>query len=140
MKMRKDKYFYRILGVILSLYLFACETRKPPFNRDYNNMLGVLTTLGPKRMSHAYNHSLLKMNRNYSDCIPECPRVDIWQYQYKPKNKAIIYDKKPISTLKKHWKIKDEVYSEFITYNRYVFIVCRRIGSYVVFYANFKYT
>ena len=106
--MRKEKYFYRILGVILSLYLFACETRKPPFNRDYNNMLGVLTTLGPKRMSHAYNHSLLKMNRNYSDCIPECPRVDIWQYQYKPKNKAIIYDKKPISTLKKHWKIKDE--------------------------------
>ena len=98
-------YFFNL---VLFFFLYSCQTPEPPFNRDYNNFLGFVKLVGPDRLSHAYNHSLLKMERNNSDCVPDCPAIDVWQYLFKDSNGKIITDSKPISTRKEHWKIKDE--------------------------------
>jgi hypothetical protein len=61
------------------------------------------------RFKSAYRHSNIRANRNSSDCKPDCPKVDVWKYVYKPNgyNKAITAGR-PISTQKKFWKSKNE--------------------------------
>ncbi len=91
----------------------------PPLHSDnkkekINRLLPILASLPIQskifeRFSSAYKHSNLKNTRVSSDCKPDCPKVDIWQYAYKPVGKPnIIIDSKPISTRKAHWKTDSE--------------------------------
>lgn len=62
-----------------------------------------------KATSRAYDHSLLRSFRGRSDCQPDCPKVDIWQYAYQAKpGLPVELSKKPISTQKIYWKVPFE--------------------------------
>lgn len=56
----------------------------------------------------ALEHSIIKGFRGKFDCQPECPKVDIWQYQFKGKDGTIITDTKPIATREENWKVPFE--------------------------------
>ena len=56
-----------------------------------------------------YNHSIVRSFRKQSDCQPDCPKVDIWEYQYKdPDTNTIITSTKPIATQRQYWKLKEK--------------------------------
>lgn len=86
----------------------SCQSNKAPFDRRYNGWVPLAKAFGPKRFKEAYDHTLLKMERNSSDCQPDCPRIDAWKYLYKDSNGKLIESSKPISTKKKHWKVEEE--------------------------------
>lgn len=73
-----------------------------------NPFLGLWAGFSPGTET-VYNHSLTHSWRGQSDCQPNCPLVDVWQYQYQPDpNKALITDNKPIATRKEYWKVPFE--------------------------------
>lgn len=53
--------------------------------------------------TNVYNHAILRNWRGKSDCQPECPKADVWQYQYGTETSP-----QAIATLKKHWKVPFE--------------------------------
>ncbi|MDA0713334.1 MAG: hypothetical protein O2897_05055 [bacterium] len=62
-----------------------------------------------KDAKRAYDSSVLRSFRGRSDCQPNCPKVDIWEYAYKAEpNLPVVVSKKPISTQKKYWKVPFE--------------------------------
>ncbi len=101
----KNKIF---LFLFLFLFLFSSCQHDDAFDRRYNKWVPIVKVFGPKRMSEAYNHTLIKMNRNRSDCQPECPRIDAWKYSFQDENGELLESDVPISTKKKYWKVKDE--------------------------------
>ena len=72
-------------------------------------MINILKKIANKDQRRGLSHSVIKSHRYISNCKPECPSFNIWKYLYKPPgSKKNIESKKPISTIKKHWKHKDE--------------------------------
>lgn len=65
----------------------------------HNRFISVVRPVLPKRISGAYNHTLYDDTRSGGDCQPNCPRVDIWRYQYLGH-----VSPNPISTQKQFWK------------------------------------
>ena len=62
-----------------------------------------------QRAAEAYDHTILKFEgRAHSDCDPECPQIDVWQYNYLPPEGKLITSKSPIATQKKYWKVPFE--------------------------------
>ena len=73
-----------------------------------NHLLNFWVPLS-KPGSKVYNHSILRSFRVKSDCQPNCPQINIWQYQYKdPKTQKIITSTKPIASQKDYWKVPFE--------------------------------
>ena len=60
-----------------------------------------------KEKKRAFNHTINHMYRNHSDCLPFCPKIDVWKYEYNYNGK-LISSPKPISSQKKYWKNKYE--------------------------------
>lgn len=79
------------------------------FKKKKNFILDIVKKFANKDQRRGLSHSLIQSHRYISNCNPECPSFIIRKYVYKPKNSnKIIESKNPISTLKKHWKIKEE--------------------------------
>ena len=74
------------------------------FKKKNNFILNFIKNFATKDQRRGLSHSLIQSHRFISDCIPECPSIDIWKYIYKPPKSKIIESDKPISTLKIHWK------------------------------------
>ena len=87
------------------LLLVSCVSHAP-FDRDVR-VVPQLVEPFSGALSHAFDHSALKMHRNASDCQPECPQIHAWRYLYKPGDK-ILTDQKPIATRKEFWKNSEE--------------------------------
>jgi hypothetical protein len=79
------------------------------YEKGKTNILSkVIIKFQGRRANDAFNHSITKMERAHSDCFPNCPKVDVWQYQYRDKDGITCTSKKPISTRKEHWKVPHE--------------------------------
>jgi hypothetical protein len=73
-----------------------------------NAVVSLWMPVWTQRAHTAYNHTLNGFPRTHSDCAPTCPKVDIWQYQYRPHGRDTFTSQRPISTLKEHWKVNSE--------------------------------
>ncbi|MBL4818684.1 MAG: hypothetical protein JKY15_05570 [Deltaproteobacteria bacterium] len=69
----------------------------------HNHLVSVIKPVMPERFRGAYNHTLYYDDRAGGDCQPNCPQIDIWQYEYLGKVSS-----KPISTQKAFWKSPKE--------------------------------
>ncbi len=78
------------------------ETKK----KNYYSL--ILRPFFPKELQKAYTHSMLQNNRLRVNKSIKNPLVDVWRYQYKPKDGDLISSKEPIATKKKFWKHPDE--------------------------------
>lgn len=93
----------------LSLVLSCTATTDEVKRRGRpNGWARVLLPLGGKRAAGAYNHTLTRFYRGEGDCLPHCPAVDVWRYQYKTPAGAVITDSKPVATRKEFWKVPHE--------------------------------
>ncbi len=102
------------LALLVLLFAFmagsSCAgiSRSPLEKEKTNPFLSLWVGLF-KDANRAYDHSIIRTFRGKSDCQPDCPKVDVWQYQYKdPVNEEILESTLPISTKKKYWKVSFE--------------------------------
>jgi hypothetical protein len=88
----------------------ACfRAAKSKLEKGVSNPLLNLWVPWSKPGVRAYNHSIIRSFRGKSDCQPNCPTANIWQYQYKnAKTKKIVTSKHPIASKKEHWKVPFE--------------------------------
>jgi hypothetical protein len=80
----------------------ACSSIKRPV-KTRNPFISLWLPFMSERTKGAFDHSLIYSHRFSSDCLPNCPQVDVWQYQYLVNNK-IITSKEPIASKKQYWK------------------------------------
>ena len=100
-----------ILALFIGTFLSACDffQERTPYERASNNNWRLFWVWLSKDARKAYSHSILYTNRIRSDCQPNCPKVDIWQYAYKhPQTGEVIRSGNPISNLKEFWKVPFE--------------------------------
>lgn len=69
----------------------------------HNHLLSLIRPVLPGRVNGIYDHTLYYDTRAAGDCQPNCPAVDIWQYEYQGH-----LSPQPISTQKAFWKTPDE--------------------------------
>ena len=93
---------------LLSLVMSCSATTGGGKRRGRLNGWTKLIALGGKRALGAYDNTVVKLYRGGSDCSPNCPIVDVWQYKYKVADGTVITDTKPIATRKQFWKVKEE--------------------------------
>ncbi len=98
---------YRILSIAIAGLILSCVSVSGDgdvgHKGRHNHLVSVLKPVMPSRMSGAYNHTLYYDQRAGGDCQPNCPQVDIWQYEYKGR-----ISPEPISTQKAYWKHPSE--------------------------------
>ena len=104
------KYYYLIICLILGFFLGCTSTQRHAdvLRGPINPLPYVVWPFTPDRYKEAYDHTLVKFYRSRSDCMPECPRIDIWRYEYKPNNGPVLHDTKPIASRKEFWKAQNE--------------------------------
>ena len=112
-KSSREKLFLvlSLLGLIISLFNCATDqaVKRPREKGASNPLLNLWLPFAPERAQQAYDHTLVKFYRAHSDCQPNCPKVDVWQYAYKPSgSEDVLRSNKPISTLRKHWRVPGE--------------------------------
>ena len=93
--------------IIFLFFIFISSCSSVENKKSNNKLLNSLLIFSPKRVKEVYEHSLIKSYRIHADCENGCPDIDVWQYQYKDKQKLLI-SSKPIATQKKYWKISSE--------------------------------
>lgn len=93
--------------IMFLFFIFISSCSSVENKKSNNKLLSSLLIFSPKRVKEVYEHSLIKSYRIHADCENGCPDIDVWQYQYKDKQKLLISDK-PIATQKKYWKISSE--------------------------------
>lgn len=99
------------IGMILSLLCSsACfRAARSKLEKGRTNPLTSLWVPLSKPATRAYNHSILRSFRGKSDCQPNCPTVDVWQYKYKdPLTGKIITSGQPIASKREYWKVPFE--------------------------------
>ncbi|MFK7827680.1 MAG: hypothetical protein AB8G05_26275 [Oligoflexales bacterium] len=92
--------------IFFSITTQALGEEKKPVKGNPNFFSRMVPYLD-SRASQALNHSIVKGFRSRSDCLPDCPGVDVWQYEYLD-GEDRIKSNAPIASLKKHWKHPDE--------------------------------
>ena len=104
---KKVLYLGMIICLLCSSACFRAARSKLEKGRS-NPLINLWVALS-KPATRAYNHSILRSFRGKSDCQPNCPAVDIWQYQYRdPKTKKIITSAEAIASKREHWKVPFE--------------------------------
>jgi hypothetical protein len=81
------------------------EKGKPNF---WSKLIINFLHLGGQRATDSFNHTITNMKRAHSDCYPDCPKVNVWKYEYQDKSGSTCSSDKPISTRKEHWKVAHE--------------------------------
>ena len=95
--------------IIISILSSCSHSSSDNHNRKKpgidNVALQIIKPFANKSQQRGLSHSLIYSHRKQSDCMPECPQVDVWTYMYKPSgSEKIIESSKPISTKKVYWK------------------------------------
>lgn len=110
---RSKKRNWLALGVTIAL-AGSCATMQVTPERYFarkgknNGFVSLWMPLATERAQTAYAHTLNGFPRTGSDCIAGCPKVDIWQYQFRPNLKQTLTSTKPISSQKEYWKATNE--------------------------------
>ncbi len=104
------KCLYFLSMLVFLLCSNACfRVARSKLEKGRSNPLLNLWVPLSKPATRAYDHSILRSFRGKSDCQPDCPTVDIWQYQYKnPKTQTTLKSTAPIATKKEYWKVPFE--------------------------------
>lgn len=104
---KKVFFFAILLSLLCSSACFRAARSK--LEKGRTNPLTSLWVPLSKPATRAYNHSILRSFRGKSDCQPNCPTVDIWQYQYRdPKTGKMTTSTQPIASKREHWKVPFE--------------------------------